>query len=521
MDTKPEIIVYKWLRKLKIGISFSFLRDKFLSHPYYPSLLSITDTLEELGIESYAMQIEKIKLDKISMPFLVHDFIKSEFVLITNGKEQLKPGTELEKNWNGTILLAEASPEWHHKDNTIRRKKEKSFLRKIVIITSLLLTAPVLSGLLYWPVAGFYFSSLFGLFISILIIQKEMGLRNHFTDRICHLGSNTDCMAVIKSNKGKIFQWLNWGDVGIIYFSSVLVLSLSFLMNNNSAGGIYALVTLGLSVFPFSFFSIYYQWRVIKKWCPLCLFIIIALIIQFIIALPLANSLLNNGLNALIVSGAFFFSACIISVNSVVWLLVIKPIIGKVEELDNKNHSLMRFKRNPEVFNSFLSAQRKVDTKPFEKDLQLGNPESPIQVIMASNPYCQPCAKAHELLARLVRKGKIGLTIRFAIETENTTNKGTAAVMGILSGLAGNTPDNMELILAEWYKSMDLDQFKSEFCFDQSANVSAAVKDHILWSKKSNVVATPTIFVNGYEVPGKYSVEDLSRILGGYEGKIQ
>jgi len=44
---------------MNIPVSKTFLREQLLSHPDYPSLLSITDTLNELHIENTALHNKK------------------------------------------------------------------------------------------------------------------------------------------------------------------------------------------------------------------------------------------------------------------------------------------------------------------------------------------------------------------------------------------------------------------------------------------------------------------------------
>src|SRR5579885_2504046 len=51
MNQHPEHLVYRWLRLMKIPVSKMFLKQQLLSRPDYPSLVSITNTLDELNIE--------------------------------------------------------------------------------------------------------------------------------------------------------------------------------------------------------------------------------------------------------------------------------------------------------------------------------------------------------------------------------------------------------------------------------------------------------------------------------------
>ncbi len=66
-----DTTINNWLSLLGIRVSPRYLTQQLQTHPDYPSLLSITDTLEEMGIEHAAIQIEKEQLPEIPTPFFV------------------------------------------------------------------------------------------------------------------------------------------------------------------------------------------------------------------------------------------------------------------------------------------------------------------------------------------------------------------------------------------------------------------------------------------------------------------
>ncbi|MBR5576157.1 MAG: thioredoxin domain-containing protein [Bacteroidaceae bacterium] len=46
-------------------------------------------------------------------------------------------------------------------------------------------------------------------------------------------------------------------------------------------------------------------------------------------------------------------------------------------------------------------------------------------------------------------------------------------------------------------------------------DVEKELSKHKEWRKRSNLVATPTILVNGFELPDEYEIEDLTMIVDG------
>lgn len=52
MNRQPEHLVYRWMHHLKIPVSSDYIKEKLLAHSDYPSLVSITDILDELNIQN-------------------------------------------------------------------------------------------------------------------------------------------------------------------------------------------------------------------------------------------------------------------------------------------------------------------------------------------------------------------------------------------------------------------------------------------------------------------------------------
>jgi uncharacterized membrane protein/thiol-disulfide isomerase/thioredoxin len=339
--------------------------------------------------------------------------------------------------------------------------------------------------------------------MAVLIVQQELGISNELTEQLCNTGKNTDCDAVMHSKGSRVAKWFNWADAGIIYFSSFLLILVS------SSPGLLILAVISAAAIPFTFFSLYYQWGVVKKWCPLCLITVAVLWVQFILLLPL---LIKFDMAAVEKSEAAF-TVFIITVVAAVWLLIIKPIFDKNKELTGKNYSLLRFKNNPDIFITLLQQQRRVDITPFENDLQLGNSAAPVQIMVACNPYCGPCAKAHEALDKLIEKNDIGLTVRFAVKAESKEDKRTQAVEYLLQVLNDMTNIYKRKVLNNWYAGMNMKKFKDIYPLKERTAIDDLLNNYAQWSEIAKITFTPTIFINGYELPKQYGIGDLEGLL--------
>ncbi|HNR17641.1 MAG TPA: vitamin K epoxide reductase family protein [Chitinophagaceae bacterium] len=520
MPVSPEHIVGRWLRKMGIIISPSLLKEQLNSHPDYPSLRSISDCLDNLGIDNAALVIDKERLNEVPLPFLAHDMARNRFIIIENTIEQISENTEFNKHWNGTALLAEKPEGWRNEENEKqikagRKKNQNTFFAVSLII--LLVGLSLLNGF-SWQMAGLLVTVLAGLGIAALIVQHELGISNEITEQLCSTGKNTDCDAVMHSKGSKLGKWLSpiaigWADAGIIFFSSFLVtLVVAIYTGYTAVTGV--LAVLSAAAIPFTFFSLYYQWRVIKKWCPLCLLTIAVLWLQFFLLFPALEGLIIDFIAAAFTSFVFISTA-------IIWLLLVKPALEKNKEFTDNNFRLLRFKNNYLVFEGFLYKQRKIDVTPFENDLQLGNPDAPVQIMVACNPYCWPCAKTHEVLHEFACKTDIGFTIRLTPKTNNREDKTTIAAEYLLQLLNGKGGEYKRQALHDWYSWMDVEKFKKQYVLSEINDVKVQLKQHEDWNREAKIEFTPTIFINGYELPKQYKATDLKNIIKNVEQNIE
>ncbi|MFO7825473.1 MAG: VKOR family protein, partial [Cyclobacterium sp.] len=61
----------KILELLKIRFTKNYLKEEILSHPQFPSLLTLSDVLEKYHISTLPLKVGKEKLDQIPMPCIV------------------------------------------------------------------------------------------------------------------------------------------------------------------------------------------------------------------------------------------------------------------------------------------------------------------------------------------------------------------------------------------------------------------------------------------------------------------
>ncbi len=131
---------------------------------------------------------------------------------------------------------------------------------------------------------------------------------------------------------------------------------------------------------------------------------------------------------------------------------------------------------------------------------------------------CSPCAKTHEILHELLDSMDAGLSVRFTIDKAKN-GKHMQAVEYMLQLLAGKGADYKRQVLHDWYLLMDLEQFSKKYPLREKNNVDRLLKKQEKWAKETGISFTPTIFINGNELPGQYTADDLIFVLRGFEWK--
>ena len=513
MENSISNIVWYWMKSLDIKLSKSLLTQELESHPDYPSALSITDILDDLGIETVVLEIEKENLNKIPIPFLAHTHEGIRFKLINDIALIADPASEFYKQWTGVVIATERPKEFKNiaHENALGKEKKNIFLWSglfsVILIISFIkvsLSFSVLSTILIT-------TNILGLFIAGLIVIKEIGKSNDFADSFCG-ANNEDCGSVIQSQSGKLISWLSWADIGIVFFVSQWTILL-IAANGNTTDGIFPLLKLiSISSLIFVIFSLYYQWKIAKKWCTLCLITVSILILQSFAFFFLQKGWLEN----LNISGSMIVILSFALIG-IVWLLF-SPIMKESKESKIELKKLLKFKNNPDIFIALLRLQRQVDITPFKNEFELANPNALIKITVACNPYCLPCAKAHNIFDFLAKKyfENISLTIRFTITASNKEDRITKALEYLLQlNSIGDNTRTSKMLLHEWFKSMDYENFRKSFPLNYNVNVEDELLEHSTWTSLSNISFTPTIFLNGYEVPKQYSVPDMDILIRG------
>jgi protein-disulfide isomerase/uncharacterized membrane protein len=351
-----------------------------------------------------------------------------------------------------------------------------------------------------------------GIFVSWMIVSKDLGIENKIADQVC--GKEADCNAVIQSSVAKLPFNIHWSDAGIIYFPFLLIILLISSFNNTVEHIYPILVVVAAAAVPFTLVSIYHQWKVIKKWCRLCLVTVALLWLQFIVLLPQTINLLRYGIGKTIVTdiALLIFLLCI---SAAAWLWL-KPLIQENKKLETENFAAKRFSRNSVIFDALLKKQRKLSVDPAGLGITLGNPIATNTIIKVCNPYCDPCAKAHLVIDKLLEEND-NLKVQILFNATDDDEKDIRARPAKhLMALYDHKKIPIEKALDDWYlaEEKDYEIFAKKYILNgELLKQGEKLKAMKAWCDEIKIEFTPTFFLNGHQLPNHYKIDDVKYFL--------
>ncbi|MBI9053930.1 MAG: hypothetical protein JEY96_08950 [Bacteroidales bacterium] len=512
MKNSLFFILQKLLKKYDIKVNESELKFQLLSHPSYPSLHSLTGVLDHFKVENVALEVPKTEelIKHLPESFIAHIKNKSidEIVLVSlkvqnvilyyNNKSESISIKDFMILWTGVLVVIEKDKEYKKTKGScaIWLKQAFVFFALIAVVGLFVINKPESFHVLH------FILSLVGLGMSVVIIKHELGFDSIVADKFCSGNiEKINCDDVLKSKGSKFFNFLNFSDIGIIYFVS-LILSWILLSDNNSCN---LIIAISLLAIPFTFYSILYQYFVVKKWCTLCLSIILILWLQ---AGSLYYADLTNLFAEYSLQEAFVVVCCFLVVTGF-WQSFL-PKLKKESELKNIKLEFAKFKRNYFIYEALNAKSNQIDTKVDEiSEISFGNLKGKLKIIIVTNPLCGHCKEVHHLFEEILKlnNNEISLTIRFNIHLDRKSYDTLIALK-----LIDLFNVNKELCLQamhDIYGKLTPDKWLTKWGEVYEPEYIKVLNIEKQWCLKKKINFTPEIIVNERPFPKEYNRMDL------------
>lgn len=468
---------------------------QFNSHPNYPSALAFSDTLNFMGLQNDAYELEKQYWDELPEEFMAlvdNSFSlvkkKGDHYTIYSDKVKSLNKDDLYKNSGDFVLLFEK----------MEAVKTSSFFNFKPFLYALFAVVFLFSIVeLAWYESIFNLLSLLGVYVSMELFNQKFGNVSAVVSNICggsaNVQSQSSCSKIFSSDKTDVLG-LKLSDFSLIYFLGITIIGLLLPYSQ------FILQTISVISIAVILYSLYIQAFVEKALCRVCLVIILILLSQIAISSLYFNWILSS---KIIFISAILFAALFLS------LVFINDLLNQKEELKKSNAKNLRFKRNYDLFKRELLDNPKIEFTD-NQTFFLGNKNAKLHISVISNPYCGFCKGAHKIMEDLLAKypDEISAQLRFNYFPEKTNEKYTQLLSDFTNIYKKKSQSEFLKTVEIWFENKDENEIHQKSGASEIEDLSSMVN----MSQENNIAGlsfTPIFLLNGHQFPEKYDREDI------------
>jgi hypothetical protein len=254
----------------------------------------------------------------------------------------------------------------------------------------------------------------------------------------------------------------------------------------------------------FSAWSLYHQAFKAKQWCPLCLLVLGVFVVEFAaIVLPFRPLQTLASFDTLFVFTSF-------AIPFFLWLML-KPYIENAFAHDAVWSKLAAIKRNSALFKAALQNETALVPLPEAVAIpEFGAASAKHEAVLVTNPWCGACETAFKEINQIVHDGaSLKVKVIFCVGESEEQAVFNQAVQMMAHRLMGTS---IQQIFTDYYQ-LSKAQFDQKYPKELDAAIiqqaKAAIKQHGLWCKATQIQFTPTHYLDGHVKPKMYKWKDL------------
>lgn len=509
-------ILEQFLDQIEVCYTQRYTNTLFNEHPYRYNMYGLKRMLDVYGVKTMGVNIPSKSLMELNYPNILHtrndfaigiDCDNKTITYLQHGKITQVAHDTFSRIWDGNALVVTETTDDAAEPNYGKNKREELLERcKSYSIPFLLILAAICgvvsnaSFLNLYTIASLILNVV-GLCLCIFLMQKQVMGISLYGDKVCSLFHHADCNSVLDGPKSKIFG-ISWSEVGLGYFIANILLialypvSLSFVSVINWAA------------MCFGIWSIYYQWRVAKSWCVLCVAVQIVIGVMGVLSFISYSSgsigycLINCLLSSLV------YTICIMAVHR---YTIFSNVENERTQISQKYRAI---KANSDVARMLITKGEYHETTLEDSNIVFGNPQSKMRITILSNPHCNPCAMMHTRVDELLEAYGDNVCIQYILSSFNEELEDCNRYL--ISCYDKKDKSKSRKVFTEWYEFhkhhyKEIIQRHGEDLYSDVVNDE--MERHARWRKRTGIKATPTILVNGFILPKEYQIEDLPMII--------
>ena len=396
-------ILEHFLDAIDVRYNKQFADKLYYEHPHRYNMYGLKKMLDVYGVKTLGVLVENKDLTSLNYPCILHTYgdfavgVESEADKITylqNSERKTVSHDLFKQTWTGNALVVEETTEADEPDFSIHRREGILAKVKVYCIPVLLSFAAIIGFVAHIQEMNSFLSvglllNIFGVFICAMLMQKQLIGESRYGDRVCSLFGHVDCNSILDSPKAKIFG-ISWSEVGMGYFVANILLMTLYPESSRT------LAIINWIAMSYGLWSIYYQWRIAKSWCVLC---VISQIIIWLIGIVAIIS---------IISTPFTFCAISSILSCMVYGICIMEVHHYATAHTNEKERIRAvqkyraLKANYKVANTLIENGEYYKTSLEDSLIVFGSKEAKMRVTILSNPHCNPCARMHKRVDNLL-----------------------------------------------------------------------------------------------------------------------
>lgn len=284
-------ILSRWLTLLGVRHTVNYTDMRFRTMPF-PTLFGLATLLREYNIQAHGYKIDdKTQIANIPTPFIAP--LNNRYVIVKSisdntlhyGTAGVQEEIQVDKflpAWSGVAFVADVNSKSIEPDYKKHRLAEimTSLRNKAIWLIAAILFAWffITRGDIHnWGTIAICAIDIFGLWLSYMLIGKDLGIKSKRSDAVCNVLQPGGCDSITKSDASTFFGIFHWSEVGFTYFSVGLAVVLLFPQMTGW------LAAINLCALPYTIWSISYQKFKAHTWCTMCVGVQLSLWLQFIV----------------------------------------------------------------------------------------------------------------------------------------------------------------------------------------------------------------------------------------------
>ena len=485
-------IIEQFLDEIEVSYTHQFTEKLYNEHPHKYNMYGLKRMLDVYGVKTLGVHSNNADLLSLTYPCILHthgDFViglecKDDSVIyLQHGKKLTLAIDKFKQTWTNNALVVEETTEAIEPDYKTHQWKELISKMKSYSLPFMLILAVLIGIVSHWGNTGIFdliriaFSSV-GVLVCILLMEKQLTGESHYGDRVCSLFHHSDCNSVLDGAMAKIFG-ISWSEVGLGYFmANMLLLSLFPASSSMVAVVSWAAMLYGV-------WSIYYQWRVAKSWCVLC---VLTQVIIWLIGIIAIVSYFYIPFSCYGIDGLL---VCIVFAESILLVHQYALVQETEKERVRTVQQYRSFKVNSTVSKVLIGKGEYYETTLDDSSIIFGNPQAETRVTILSNPHCNPCARMHKQVENLLNINSDDICVQYIFSSFNETLEDSSRYL--IAMYQNKDQQTAREIYSSWYEK-DKNKFKEimegHAGIIHSGNVEAEMKKHLAWKKRTGFTAT-------------------------------